>query len=124
MMGETPNSSKVPRLEASMARSQYRGSEVSLDTIPYSGIWARIKKISRETPVQISFWLYGTFLSGAITSGRKDSNGLNKSRTRLEDIFKVKREPVSVFLLATIFNYVFFFCFHQLNLVVNGVRLN
>lgn len=47
MMGVIPNSIKVPRLLANIIRSQYRGSEVSEDTIPYRGIWLITKKINR-----------------------------------------------------------------------------
>ena len=45
MMGVIPNSIRVPRLLASIIRSQYRGSEVSDDTIPYRGIWLMTKKM-------------------------------------------------------------------------------
>ena len=38
MMGVIPNSISVPLLLASIIRSQYRGSEVSEETIPYKGI--------------------------------------------------------------------------------------
>lgn len=34
MIGVIPNSMRVPRLLASIIRSQYRGSEVSDETIP------------------------------------------------------------------------------------------
>jgi len=47
MMGVIPNSISVPRLLASIIRSQYRGSEVSEDTIPYRGIWLMTKKMRR-----------------------------------------------------------------------------
>jgi hypothetical protein len=47
MMGVIPNSIRVPRLLASIIRSQYRGSEVSEDTIPYRGIWLMTKKMRR-----------------------------------------------------------------------------
>lgn len=47
MMGVIPNSIKVPRLLANIIRSQYKGSEVSEDTIPYRGIWLITKKINR-----------------------------------------------------------------------------
>jgi len=38
MMGEIPNSIKVPLLLANIILIQYNGSEVSEDTIPYNGI--------------------------------------------------------------------------------------
>lgn len=38
MIGVVPNSISVPRLLASIIRSQYRGSDVSEETIPYRGI--------------------------------------------------------------------------------------
>ena len=38
MMGVIPSSIRVPRLLASIIRSQYRGSEVSEETMPYRGI--------------------------------------------------------------------------------------
>ena len=38
IIGVMPNSIKVPLLLANIIRSQYRGSEVSEDTMPYSGI--------------------------------------------------------------------------------------
>lgn len=47
MMGVIPSSISVPRLLASIIRSQYRGSEVSDDTIPYRGIWLMTRKIRR-----------------------------------------------------------------------------
>lgn len=47
MMGVIPSSISVPRLLASIIRSQYRGSEVSEDTMPYRGIWLITKKINR-----------------------------------------------------------------------------
>lgn len=46
-MGVMPNSIRVPRLLANIMRSQYRGSEVSDDTIPYRGIWLMTKKMRR-----------------------------------------------------------------------------
>lgn len=57
MIGETPNSIRVPLFEANMALNQYSGSEVSAETIPYSGIWPKTKKINKDTPVHINFWL-------------------------------------------------------------------
>ena len=44
-MGVMPSSIKVPRLLASIIRSQYSGSDVSEETIPYSGIWLMTRKI-------------------------------------------------------------------------------
>lgn len=38
MIGVIPNSISVPRLLANIIRSQYKGSDVSDDTIPYKGI--------------------------------------------------------------------------------------
>lgn len=38
MIGVVPSSMSVPLLLASIIRSQYMGSEVSEDTIPYNGI--------------------------------------------------------------------------------------
>lgn len=104
-MGVIPSSIRVPRLLASIIRSQYRGSEVSDDTIPYRGIWLITKKINRvnctpnvrfqklfpvsmrtrsreRTPVHINFWLKGTLVSGEATSGRRGVKGLIKSRKR------------------------------------------
>lgn len=47
IIGVIPNSMRVPLLEANIIRSQYRGSEVSEDTIPYRGIWLMTKNMSR-----------------------------------------------------------------------------
>ena len=47
MIGVIPNSIRVPRLLASIIRNQYRGSDVSDETIPYRGIWLMTKKIKR-----------------------------------------------------------------------------
>ena len=47
MMGVVPSSIKVPLLLANIMRSQYIGSEVSEDTMPYSGIWLITKNIRR-----------------------------------------------------------------------------
>ena len=77
-----PNSINVPLLLANIIRSQYRGSEVSEDTIPYNGIWLMTKKIKSVKPVHISFWLKGTFVSGCCTSGRMGEKGLMRSRNR------------------------------------------
>lgn len=38
IMGVIPNSISVPLLLASIIRSQYRGSDVSDETMPYNGI--------------------------------------------------------------------------------------
>jgi hypothetical protein len=38
MIGVVPNSISVPRLLANIIRSQYRGSDVSEETMPYRGI--------------------------------------------------------------------------------------
>lgn len=46
-MGVVPNSIKVPLLLASIILSQYRGSELSDETIPYKGIWLMTKKMRR-----------------------------------------------------------------------------
>jgi hypothetical protein len=77
-----PNSIKVPLLLANIIRNQYRGSEVSEDTIPYNGIWLMTKKINNVKPVHINFWLKGTFVSGSCTSGRIGEKGLMRSRNR------------------------------------------
>jgi hypothetical protein len=47
MIGVVPSSINVPRLLASIIRSQYIGSEVSEDTMPYSGIWLMTRKMRR-----------------------------------------------------------------------------
>lgn len=47
MMGVMPNSISVPLLLANIIRSQYIGSDVSEETMPYSGIWLMTKKMSR-----------------------------------------------------------------------------
>jgi len=82
IIGVIPNSMSVPLLLAIIMRSQYRGSEVSEDTIPYNGIWLITKKIRSVKPVHISFWLNGTFVSGCWTSGRNGVKGLMRSRKR------------------------------------------
>jgi hypothetical protein len=82
MIGVIPNSIRVPRLLASIIRSQYRGSEVSEETMPYKGIWLMTRKIIRVNPVHINFWLKGTLVSGAATSGRRGVKGLIRSRKR------------------------------------------
>lgn len=104
-MGVIPNSIRVPRLLASIIRSQYSGSEVSDETMPYRGIWLMTRKINKvnyppdkvsfqlslcydltderaHTPVHMSFWLNGTLVSGEATSGRRGVKGLIKSRKR------------------------------------------
>jgi hypothetical protein len=82
MIGEIPNSISVPLLLANIILSQYRGSEVSEDTMPYNGIWLMTKKINNVKPVHINFWLKGTFVSGCCTSGRIGEKGLMRSRNR------------------------------------------
>ena len=44
-MGVMPSSISVPLLLASIIRSQYSGSDVSEETIPYKGIWLITKNI-------------------------------------------------------------------------------
>jgi hypothetical protein len=44
--GTVPSSINVPLLDAIMTRIQYRGSELSDDTMPYRGIWLMTRKIS------------------------------------------------------------------------------
>lgn len=63
-IGVIPSSIRVPRLLAIIIRSQYSGSEVSEETMPYKGIWLMTKKIKRVRPVHINFWLKGTLVSG------------------------------------------------------------
>ena len=53
MIGVIPSSIKVPRLLANIIRSQYSGSEESLDTIPYSGIWDMTRNIIKVKPVHL-----------------------------------------------------------------------
>ena len=64
IIGVIPNSIRVPLLLAIIIRSQYTGSELSDDTMPYNGIWLMTKNIKRVKPVHINFWLKGTFVSG------------------------------------------------------------
>ena len=45
MIGVIPSSIRVPRLLASIMRNQYSGSDVSDETMPYSGIWLMTRKI-------------------------------------------------------------------------------
>jgi hypothetical protein len=45
IIGVVPNSINVPLLLAIIIRSQYIGSDVSDDTMPYRGIWLMTKKI-------------------------------------------------------------------------------
>lgn len=40
------------------------------------------KKINNVNPVHINFWLKGTLVSGAATSGRRGVKGLIRSRNR------------------------------------------
>ena len=51
MMGVVPSSINVPLFEASIMRSQYNGSEVSLLTMPYNGICDMTRKMRRVTGV-------------------------------------------------------------------------
>ena len=44
-MGVIPSSISVPLLLANIIRSQYSGSEVSDETMPYRGIWLMTKNI-------------------------------------------------------------------------------
>jgi len=46
IIGVVPSSINVPRLLASIIRSQYIGSDVSDDTMPYRGIWLMTRKIN------------------------------------------------------------------------------
>ena len=45
IIGVIPSSINVPLLLASIIRSQYIGSDVSEDTMPYKGIWLITKKM-------------------------------------------------------------------------------
>lgn len=49
MIGVVPNSISVPLLDASIIRSQYSGSDVSLLTMPYKGICDITRKMRRVT---------------------------------------------------------------------------
>ena len=53
IIGVIPSSIRVPRLLASIIRNQYRGSDVSEETMPYSGIWLITRNIKRVRPVHI-----------------------------------------------------------------------
>ena len=55
IIGVIPSSIRVPRFEANIIRSQYNGSEVSDETMPYKGIWLITKNIIRVKPVHINF---------------------------------------------------------------------
>ena len=44
MIGDIPSSINVPLLLANIILSQYNGSDVSDDTMPYSGIWLMTRK--------------------------------------------------------------------------------
>ena len=44
-MGVIPSSINVPRLLAIIIRNQYKGSDVSEETMPYRGIWLITKNI-------------------------------------------------------------------------------
>jgi hypothetical protein len=82
MMGVIPSSISVPLLLAIIMRSQYSGSEVSDDTMPYSGIWLITRKTRRVRPVHTSRLLKGTLLSGSEISGTRGTKGLTRSRNR------------------------------------------
>ena len=47
MIGVVPSSISVPLLLANIIRSQYMGSEVSEETMPYNGIWLMTRKMRR-----------------------------------------------------------------------------
>lgn len=49
MMGVIPSSISVPLLLASIIRSQYNGSELSDDTMPYRGICDMTRNINSVT---------------------------------------------------------------------------
>jgi hypothetical protein len=86
IMGVIPSSISVPRLLAIIMRSQYRGSEVSEDTIPYSGIWLITRKTTSVRPVHTRRLLKGTLLSGSWISGTRGTKGLTRSRNRTTSI--------------------------------------
>lgn len=54
IMGVIPSSINVPLLLANIIRSQYIGSDVSEETMPYNGIWLMTKKIRRVSYADIS----------------------------------------------------------------------
>lgn len=81
-MGVIPSSIRVPLLLAIIIRSQYSGSEVSDDTMPYRGIWLITKKTRRVRPVHTRRLLKGTLLSGSWISGTRGTKGLTRSRNR------------------------------------------
>lgn len=54
MIGVIPSSINVPRFEANIIRSQYKGSEVSELTMPYNGIWLITKKMSSVSYTSVS----------------------------------------------------------------------
>lgn len=82
IIGAIPNSINVPLLLAIIIRSQYKGSDVSEDTIPYSGIWLITRKTRSVKPVHTSRLLKGTLLSGSWISGTRGTKGLTRSRNR------------------------------------------
>lgn len=47
MIGVVPNSISVPLLLANIILSQYKGSELSEETMPYRGIWLMTRKMRR-----------------------------------------------------------------------------
>jgi hypothetical protein len=57
-----PSSIKVPRFDAMMARSQYRGSDESDDMIPYSGTWEQTRKMSKVVAVHATLVLNVTYI--------------------------------------------------------------
>jgi hypothetical protein len=65
-MGVMPSSISVPLLLASIIRSQYSGSDVSEDTIPYKGIWLITKNI-------MSVNYYNNVLSAVALMGEQPS---------------------------------------------------
>ena len=46
IIGVVPNSINVPLLLANIILSQYNGSELSDDTMPYRGIWLMTRNMS------------------------------------------------------------------------------
>ena len=82
MMGVIPSSISVPRLLAIIMRNQYSGSDVSEDTIPYSGIWLMTRKTRSVKPVHTSRLLNGTLPSGSWISGTRGTKGFTRSKNR------------------------------------------
>lgn len=75
--GEIPNSIKVPLLEAKITLNHLKWSAESEEWIPYKGIYEHTKYIITIITVQIALVLKFTFLSGAATSGKRATAGLN-----------------------------------------------